>query len=329
MEAITRLVDSRLLTSEEHGGVRRIELTHDVLTAVARRSRDARRQREAAAQRRRRRNRLIGFTCGLALLVAGTSVPLAIWALQERKDAIEQAKIAVAAKNDAVQRSRDAVAARDELEAKNRELGSLLKEASRSDQLVAEEKLVGGEAPVALAHLAREIRYEPVSTLAPEAAVAALDDWRFPLPIATLEGHEGPVHSAQFSPDGKRIVTASDDKTARLWDTESGKLLATLQGHESYVNSAQFSPDGKRIVTASYDKGARLWEAESGRLLATFQGHEGRVTSAQFSPDGKRVVTASADKTARLWETESGKLLVTLQGHEGLVTHFLFCLPCN
>ena len=105
VEAITRLVDSRLLTSEERGGVRRIELTHDILTAVARRSRDSRRQREAAAQRRRRRNRLIGFTCGLALLVAGTSVPLAIWALQERKDAIEQAKIAVAAKNDAVQRS--------------------------------------------------------------------------------------------------------------------------------------------------------------------------------------------------------------------------------
>ena len=151
------------------------------------------------------------------------------------------------------------MAARDELEAKNRELGSLLKEASRSDQLVAEEKLVAGEAPVALSHLAREIRYEPVSTLAPEAAVAALNDWRFPLPIATLQGHEGPVHSAQFSPDGKRIVTASDDKTARIWETESGKFLAILQGHGDCVNNAQFSPDGKQVVTASSDKTARLW----------------------------------------------------------------------
>jgi hypothetical protein len=107
------------------------------------------------ATARQRRNRLIAFTFGLALLVAGTCVPLAIWALRERRDAIKQAKIAVAAKNDAVQRSRDAVAARDELEAKNRELRSLLQEASRS---------VAGEAPVALTHLAREIRYEPVST---------------------------------------------------------------------------------------------------------------------------------------------------------------------
>jgi len=77
--------------------------------------------------------------------------------------------------------------------------------------------------------------------------------------LATHQGHEGFVYSAQFSSDGKRIVTASSDKTARLWDTGSGKLLATLQGHEGPVYGAQFSPDGKRIVTASNDETARLW----------------------------------------------------------------------
>jgi WD40 repeat protein len=56
------------------------------------------------------------------------------------------------------------------------------------------------------------------------------------------------------------IVTASEDKTARLWATESGGLLATLQGHDGFVTSAQFSPDGKRVVTPSRDKTARLWE---------------------------------------------------------------------
>ena len=59
------------------------------------------------------------------------------------------------------------------------------------------------------------------------------------------------VNSAEFSPDGKRIVTASGDNTARIWDAETGKLLHTLTGHEDRVNSAEFSPDGKRIVTAS------------------------------------------------------------------------------
>ena len=73
------------------------------------------------------------------------------------------------------------------------------------------------------------------------------------------------------------MLTASGtDKTARLWEAESGKLLATFQGHTDGVNSAVFSPDGRRVLTASGDKTARLWEAESGKLLATFQGHTER-----------------------------------------------------
>ena len=69
--------------------------------------------------------------------------------------------------------------------------------------------------------------------------------------------------SAAFSPDGKRIVTASEDKTARLWDAETGKQIGEpLKGHTDSVLSAAFSPDGKRIVTASDDKTARLWDAD-------------------------------------------------------------------
>jgi WD40 repeat protein len=66
--------------------------------------------------------------------------------------------------------------------------------------------------------------------------------------------------SAAFSPDGKRVVTASFDKTARLWDAASGKEIAVLKGHTNQVQSAAFSPDGKRVVTASSDNTARLWD---------------------------------------------------------------------
>jgi len=62
-----------------------------------------------------------------------------------------------------------------------------------------------------------------------------------------------------FSPDGQRIVTASDDATARVWDASSGQLRATLRGHTSAVSSAVFSPDGQRIVTASNDNAARVF----------------------------------------------------------------------
>ena len=77
------------------------------------------------------------------------------------------------------------------------------------------------------------------------------------------------MRSAAFSPDGKQVVTASDDKTARLWDSATGKPLATLTGHEDVVRSAAFSADGKQVVTASCDKTARLWDSATGKPLAT------------------------------------------------------------
>ena len=101
--------------------------------------------------------------------------------------------------------------------------------------------------------------------------------------LATLVAHTQKVKDAQFSPDNQRVVTASDDKTARVWEAQSGKLLFTLEGHQRVVLGAQFSPDSRRIVTASWDTTARVWEAQSGKLLATLQGHQGVVRSARFS----------------------------------------------
>ena len=123
-----------------------------------------------------------------------------------------------------------------------------------------------------------------------------------------LKDHENEVVSAAFSPDGKRIVTSSLDKTARLWDAETGKPIGEpLTGHADGLSRAAFSPDGKRIVTASDDKTARLWDAETGKIIGEPLTHSESVRSAAFSPDGKRIVTASWDKTARLWDAETGK----------------------
>src|SRR5271170_6612639 len=102
--------------------------------------------------------------------------------------------------------------------------------------------------------------------------------------------------------DGTRVVTASADKTARLWDTATGAPIAILRGHEGEVSSAAFSLDGARVVTASADNTARLWDAATGTAIAILRGHEGGVASAAFSPDGTRIVTAARDMTARLWD---------------------------
>ena len=90
-----------------------------------------------------------------------------------------------------------------------------------------------------------------------------------PLPIRIA------VNDAAFSPDGARILTASADNTAKLWDAASGKLIASF-AHQDEVNDAAFSPDGARILTASGDKTAKLWDAASGKLIASF-AHQGSV----------------------------------------------------
>jgi WD40 repeat protein len=116
-----------------------------------------------------------------------------------------------------------------------------------------------------------------------------------------LRGHEGRINDGAFSPNGKRVVTASDDRTARVWNVATGEQVLVVKGHENAVHTARFSPDGRWIVTASDDATARVWYAETGREYFTLSGHRGPVFEATFSPDSMSVITGSGDGTARIW----------------------------
>jgi predicted oxidoreductase (fatty acid repression mutant protein) len=140
----------------------------------------------------------------------------------------------------------------------------------------------------------------------------------------TLKGHTGAVSSASFSPDGSRVVTASGDRTAKIWDAKSGVEVRTLKGHTGAVTSASFSPDGSRLVTTSYDQTAKIWDATRGAEVLTLKGHTGIVLLASFSLDGSRVVTASGDRTATIWDAKTGAEVRTLKGHTGAVSSASF-----
>ena len=143
-------------------------------------------------------------------------------------------------------------------------------------------------------------------------------------PLGEPMTHGGAVVSAVFSPDGKRVVTASWDNTARLWDGMTGAPVGRPMKHEGRVRSAIFSPDGKRIVTASDDNTARLWDGLTGAPIGQPMEHEDQVRFAAFSPDGKRVVTASDDMTARLWDGLTGAPIGQPMKHEGMVRFATF-----
>jgi WD40 repeat protein len=286
---VDTLVERRLVRREERDGRTRLELTHDVLTDVVRRSRDRRRgeeelvraradaerQRAELAHAKRAVRRARALTAGMALLViAAAAAGLVAW--------------------------RQSVAARRSADEANRAL-------AMTDFLQAARLTAPSDAPEALARLAGSMRRTPESD-APRALTYALLE-RLSTPIRSFVADSN-VLSVAFSPDGARLLVAGDS-AARLFDAATGKPVGQPLRQADLVWTASFSRDGRRIVTAGSDGTAQLWDAATGAHAATLR-HPYPLTSATFSPDGMRVATVGHN-VVQLWDAVSGRTLFAVR----------------
>ncbi|PYI81024.1 MAG: hypothetical protein DME26_20595, partial [Verrucomicrobia bacterium] len=133
--------------------------------------------------------------------------------------------------------------------------------------------------------------------------------------LLNVFSHGDRLYNSEFSTDGGRLVTASDDYTARVWDVATGQQLLLLQ-HDGEVQDARFSRDGLRIITSGRDKTARIWDSRTGVLLQVLK-HRDTVWNSCFSPEGGLVATACQDQTVQLWVTATGKPLGKPLQHQG------------
>ena len=146
----------------------------------------------------------------------------------------------------------------------------------------------------------------------------------------TIKGHKVGVWRIAVSPNGKIIATASEDKTAKLWDWQ-GNLITSLNGHQDVVKAIAFSSDSNMVATASYDMTVKLWNTQ-GKTLATLTQHHHGVTALDISRDGKLMATADIDGIIRLWQIDKTldgegvivKLHKTFQAHTDAVRKVVF-----
>ena len=144
-------------------------------------------------------------------------------------------------------------------------------------------------------------------------------------PILTIDtgGHKAKIKDVMFTKDGRYLVSASNDKTIRVWDTSTGEVVRVLRGqigtgNEGKIYAAALSPDDRLLAVGGYPSrwGIRLIDFQAGEVIALLKGHNNVISGLAFSPDGNKLISGSSDKTARIWNVRTQRTIHLLKGHK-------------
>ena len=139
-----------------------------------------------------------------------------------------------------------------------------------------------------------------------------------PVETTVQRGHTRAINSLAFSPDGKLLVSASDDHTLKLWEVETGRELRTFNGHKNDVNKVLFHPNGEWVISGSSDHDIKVWEVTTGKLLKTYTIPEYTIISLAIDPTGTFLAAGSYGDSVYVYNTKADSIIYGLKGDRSL-----------